>query len=52
MTAGFPIPEGRIDLRTGANVHIIGVDFVDKAGGPTSPQDQNLIFADSIQSFY
>jgi hypothetical protein len=52
MTAGFPIPEGRIDLRTGANVHIIGVDFVDKSGGPTSPQDQNQIYADSIQSFY
>ena len=52
MTAGFPIPEGRIDLRTGANVHIIGVDFVDRSGGPTSPQDQNQIYADSIQSFY
>ena len=52
MTAGFPIPVGRIDLRTGANVQIIGVDFIDKSGGPKSPQDQNQIYTDSIQSFY
>ena len=52
MTAGFPIPVGRIDLRIGANVQIIGVDFIDKSGGPKSPQDQNQIYTDSIQSFY
>jgi M6 family metalloprotease-like protein len=52
MTAGFPIPEGRIDLRTGANVQIIGVDFIDKPGGTASPQDQNQIYTDAIQSFY
>jgi M6 family metalloprotease-like protein len=52
MTAGFPIPKGRIDLRKGANVHIIGVDFVDKPGGSTSPQEQNQGYTDAIQSFY
>ena len=52
MTAGFPIPKGRIDLRSGANVHIIGVDFADKSGGTVSPQEQNQIFTDDIQSFY
>ena len=31
MTAGFPIPTGRIDLVKGAKVQIIGVDFPDKS---------------------
>lgn len=52
MTAGFPIPKGRIDLRTGANVHIIGVDFIDKPAGNGSPQEQNEIYTDAIQAFY
>jgi M6 family metalloprotease-like protein len=52
MTIGFPIPEGRIDLREGANVHIVGVDFVDKPGGPSSPQSQNEIYTEAIQSFF
>ena len=52
MTIGFPIPKGRIDLRQGANVHIIGVDFPDKPGGQGTPQSQNEIYTDAIQSFY
>ena len=52
MTIGFPIPKGRIDLRKGANVHIIGVDFPDKPGGKGSPQSQNEIYTEAIQSFY
>jgi M6 family metalloprotease-like protein len=51
MTIGFPIPKGRIDLREGANVHIIGVDFVDKPGGG-SPQSENEIYTQAIQSFF
>lgn len=38
MTAGFPIPNGRIDLRQGANIQVIGVDFADKKGGNSSPE--------------
>lgn len=52
MTAGFPIPKGRIDLRDGANVHIIGVDFVDKPGGAESPEDQNEVHTEAIQEFF
>lgn len=52
MTAGFPIPKGRIDLRSGANVQIIGVDFADKSGGSTSPQEQNQVFTDDTQAFF
>ncbi|CAN1495593.1 M6dom_TIGR03296, M6 family metalloprotease domain [Microbacteriaceae bacterium] len=52
MTIGFPIPKGRIDLRKGANVHIVGVDFPDKPGGKGSPQSQNEIYTEAIQSFY
>jgi M6 family metalloprotease-like protein len=52
MTAGFPIPEGRIDLRQGAKVHIIGVDFPDKPAGQGSPQYQNQNYTYSIESFF
>ena len=38
MTAGFPIPPGRIDLKSGANIQIIGVDFNDKKAGTKSPE--------------
>jgi M6 family metalloprotease-like protein len=52
MTAGFPIPEGRIDLRKGAKVHIIGVDFPDKPAGQGSPQYQNQNYTYSIEAFF
>ena len=52
MTAGFPIPEGRIDLRQGANIQVIGVDFADKKAGVGSPKDQNQPISKGTNDFW
>jgi M6 family metalloprotease-like protein len=52
MTAGFPIPDGRINLIKGAKIQIIGVDFPDKIGGAKSPQELNQFLTDSVEKFW
>ena len=52
MTAGFPIPDGRIDLIKGAKIQIIGVDFPDKIGGTKSPKDLNQNLISSVEKFW
>jgi hypothetical protein len=52
MTAGFPIPYGRIDLIKGAKVQIIGVDFPDKAVTGKTPKDINEYLTDSVEKFW
>jgi len=52
MTAGFPIPDGRIDLVKGAKMQIIGVDFPDKIGGTKSPKDLNQNLTSSVEKFW
>jgi M6 family metalloprotease-like protein len=52
MTAGFPIPDGRIDLIKGAKIQIIGVDFPDKIGGAKSPQELNQFLTNSVEKFW
>lgn len=52
MTAGFPIPFGRIDLTRGANVQIIGVDFADKPGGTDTPQQVHQQNTQAIENFW
>jgi M6 family metalloprotease-like protein len=52
MTAGFPIPDGRIDLIKGAKIQIIGVDFPDKIGGTKSPKDLNQNLTSSVEKFW
>jgi len=52
MTAGFPIPDGRIDLVKGAKVQIIGVDFPDKIGGTKSPKELNQNLTSSVEKFW
>jgi M6 family metalloprotease-like protein len=52
MTAGFPIPMGRIDLVKGAKVQIIGVDFPDKSGGSQSPKELNQDLISSVENFW
>ena len=52
MTAGFPIPDGRINLIKGAKIQIIGVDFPDKIGGAKSPQELNQYLTNSVEKFW
>ena len=52
MTAGFPIPDGRIDLVKGAKMQIIGVDFPDKIGGTKSPKELNQNKTASVEKFW
>jgi len=52
MTAGFPIPYGRIDLIKGAKVQIIGVDFADKEVVGKSPKDLNQNLAEAVEKFW
>jgi M6 family metalloprotease-like protein len=52
MTAGFPIPDGRIDLIKGAKVQIIGVDFPDKTGGSNTPQKLYENLTASVEKFW
>lgn len=52
MTAGFPIPDGRIDLIKGAKIHIIGVDFPDKIGGTKSPKELNQDLMSLVEKFW
>jgi M6 family metalloprotease-like protein len=52
MTAGFPIPDGRIDLLKGAKIQIIGVDFPDKIGGTKSPKELNQNLTSSVEKFW
>ena len=52
MTAGFPIPDGRIDLIKGAKMQIIGVDFPDKIGGTKSPKELNQNLTSSVEKFW
>jgi M6 family metalloprotease-like protein len=52
MTAGFPIPDGRIDLVKGAKMQIIGVDFPDKIGGIKSPKELNQNKTASVEKFW
>ena len=52
MTAGFPIPDGRIDLVKGARMQIIGVDFPDKIGGTKSPKELNQNLTSSVEKFW
>jgi len=52
MTAGFPIPNGRIDLVKGAKMQIIGVDFPDKIGGTKSPKELNQNLTSSVEKFW
>jgi M6 family metalloprotease-like protein len=52
MTAGFPIPDGRINLIKGAKIKIIGVDFPDKIGGAESPQELNQYLTNSVEKFW
>ena len=52
MTAGFPIPAGRIDLRSGANIQVIGVDFVDKKGGASSPEETYGSLLKGMEKFW
>jgi M6 family metalloprotease-like protein len=52
MTAGFPIPDGRINLVKGAKMQIIGVDFPDKVGGTKSPKELNENLTTSIEKFW
>jgi M6 family metalloprotease-like protein len=52
MTAGFPIPDGRIDLVKGAKIQIIGVDFPDKSGGSKSPKELNQDLSSSVEKFW
>jgi M6 family metalloprotease-like protein len=52
MTAGFPIPGGRIDLVKGAKIQIIGVDFPDKIGGTKSPKELNQSLTSSVEKFW
>ena len=52
MTAGFPIPDGRINLIKGAKIQIIGVDFPDKTGGSKSPKELNQDLTSSVEKFW
>ena len=52
MTAGFPIPTGRIDLVKGAKVQIIGVDFPDKSAGSQSPEQLYNGITSSVEKFW
>jgi M6 family metalloprotease-like protein len=52
MTAGFPIPDGRIDLRQGANIQVIGIDFTDKKADFGSPKDQNEAISKGTNDFW
>jgi M6 family metalloprotease-like protein len=52
MTAGFPIPDGRIDLVKGARIQIIGVDFPDKIGGTKTPKELNQDLTSSVEKFW
>jgi M6 family metalloprotease-like protein len=52
MTAGFPIPAGRVDLVKGAKILIVGVDFPDKVGGDKNPKDLNEYYTSSIEKFW
>ena len=52
MTAGFPIPDGRIDLVKGAKMQIIGADFPDKIGGTKSPKELNQSLTSSVEKFW
>ena len=52
MTAGFPIPDGRIDLIKGAKIQIIGVDFPDKIGGTKTPKELNQNLTSSVEKFW
>jgi M6 family metalloprotease-like protein len=52
MTAGFPIPDGRIDLVKGAKMQIIGVDFPDKIGGTKSPKELNQNLTSLVEKFW
>lgn len=51
-TAGFPIPDGRIDLIKGAKIQIIGVDFPDKIGGTKTPKELNQNLTSSVEKFW
>jgi M6 family metalloprotease-like protein len=52
MSAGFPIPQGRIDLVRGAKIQIIGVDFKDKPGGEKSPRELHERLTRDVEDFW
>ena len=52
MTAGFPIPDGRIDLTSGSKVQIIGVDFPDKRAGTQQIKDYNETEINQTENFW
>ena len=52
MTAGFPIPFGRIDLTKGARITVIGVDFADKLGGISSPKAASESKTSAVEKFW
>lgn len=52
MTAGFPIPNGRINLVSGSKVQIIGVDFPDKRAGAQGLRDHNETLTNATESFW
>ena len=52
MSAGFPIPAGRIDLVKGAKIHVIGVDFPDKPVTGKTPRELNEYLAIGTEKFW
>lgn len=52
MTAGFPIPFGRIDLTKGARIKVLGVDFADKLGGTSSPKAASEYKTSAVEKFW
>ena len=52
MTAGFPIPFGRIDLAKGARIKVLGVDFADKLGGTSSPKAASESKTSAVEKFW
>ena len=52
MTAGFPIPFGRIDLAKGARITVLGVDFADKLGGTSSPKATSESKTSAVEKFW
>lgn len=52
MTAGFPIPFGRIDLTKGARIKVLGVDFADKLGSTSSPKNASESKTSAVEKFW
>ena len=52
MTAGFPIPFGRIDLTKGARIKVLGVDFADKLDSTSSPKNASESKTSAVEKFW